>query len=89
TFDLSGSVHSGGGRLRLAGQARIGTEERQTNLRLWGKDFQVYDTPQARIWVSPELSLALSGRDLAIHGEIRVPRARMVFKDMPAQGAVT
>ncbi|MEF8981333.1 translocation/assembly module TamB domain-containing protein [Thiohalorhabdus sp.] len=89
TLELTGSARSGGGRLQLAGQTRLGEEKRQGDLRLWGQDFQIYDTPRARVWVSPELSLALSGRDLAVDGQIRVPRAAITLKDLPAQGAVT
>jgi len=88
TLDLSGSARSGGGTLNLQGSARLGAGERRLQARLWGKDFLAYDTVQARVWLSPELSLGLDGRTLTVDGTVRVPRADIALKDLPAEGAV-
>jgi translocation and assembly module TamB len=85
---LSGRVRSGEGSLQLAGSARLAPGERWLEARLWGEDFLAMDTARSRVWLSPDLSLSLQGRGLALNGEVRVPRADIRIRELPAEGAV-
>lgn len=86
-LELSGSARSGEGELRLTGRLG-GSSARDARLRIAGEDFQVFNTADARVAVSPDLDLALAGRRLEVRGTVHVPGARITPRDIAGSGAV-
>ena len=101
--DLSLALQGDGGRdLRLAGSARSGAGEVQLGGRLaWpsgetlrvdaqigGEDFLASNTPQARVLVSPDLKLAMRGREIRLTGTLTVPEALIRPKRLESSNVV-
>ncbi|MGB7215188.1 MAG: translocation/assembly module TamB domain-containing protein, partial [Gammaproteobacteria bacterium] len=53
-----------------------------------GEDFELFDTPDARVWVSPDLRLDLLPDRLQLTGRVTMPRARFTPRGA-IEGAVT
>jgi len=88
TLSLTGSARSEDGRLELAGRAGPGRERAWVEATLQGEDFLAYNTRDARIHLSPDLSLALRGRRVELNGTVRIPRAEITPTDLGGKGAV-
>lgn len=73
-LDLSGSVTSGGGELALRGVVESGPT---LDLALTGREFQVADITQARVWISPDLRLIVAEGEALLTGTLDVPRASL------------
>jgi translocation and assembly module TamB len=80
---FEGSASSGGGRLALAGSARLGGDGTRADFSVEGEAFQVFDTPDARVRVSPDLDIAVRGGGLRVTGEVRVPHAEITPRKLP------
>lgn len=72
---LSGGLRSGDGSLALTGSVDPG--DGTARLQLRGEGLQAYNTPDARVLLSPDLALAWSGDLLRVHGLVTVPRAEL------------
>ena len=81
-------ARSGGGTLSMTGTADLAADPVRADLKIAGNDFQVLGTPEAKLYASPDLAVALSGRRVDITGEIRVPRGTIQPKQLP-ESAVT
>ncbi|MGD2112542.1 MAG: translocation/assembly module TamB domain-containing protein, partial [Gammaproteobacteria bacterium] len=66
---------SGGGTLRGDGFANPAA--RTAALALRGEQFQVMNTPEAKIFASPDLQLAVDTEQARITGRIEIPRAQL------------
>ncbi|SFF23924.1 autotransporter secretion inner membrane protein TamB [Fontimonas thermophila] len=75
-FDLKADASSGEGILHVAGTLAPGAPT-PLQLAIEGERFQVLRRSDARIWVSPQLTVRLSGRELHVSGDVLVPRARL------------
>lgn len=83
-----------GDALRVAGSARGGGTlawrfdlarrdgEWQAEGWIKGERFRALDTPEARVIASPDLTLSLRGRDVALRGGIAVPEARIAPRSL-------
>lgn len=80
---ISGSARSGG-TLNWRANLRRSAGTWRADGRLWGQAVTVFDSPEARIIATPDLQLALDGRDLLVTGEVSVPRARLAPRSMSA-----
>lgn len=80
-YSLTASAKSGGGQLQLKGEGVLGDDTQPLKLQLGGEAFQIIQTPQAKVWVSPKLDFELLKNQAALTGEVRVPRARITPKD--------
>lgn len=74
---LGASASSGGGTLKLEGQTDPEAETRTLSLALIGANFLAANTPQARVWVSPDLRFTLARGRADLTGEVSVPRAEI------------
>jgi translocation and assembly module TamB len=83
---LSVSAVSGGGTLQLDGRIDALQPRLSGRFRLHGESVQLFNTPEARIWVSPDLTLAAEGRALRLSGDIRVPRAAITPREIERTG---
>ncbi len=57
----------------------------RVSLKVQGEDFQAANLSQAQVWVSPDLSFELAGKQATLKGTLTVPRAEIKLK----QGADT
>jgi translocation and assembly module TamB len=81
---VSGSAHSGGGELRIDGALALDPDQGwPLSLSLIGKDFELVNIPQAHVFVSPALQLEMRRRDVNLTGEVTVPRAEIVIRELP------
>ncbi len=75
---LSGHARSGPGRVTLEGRLTLDAARGwPAELRLTGQRFQVADIPEARVLVSPELSIDIRPPDITLRGRLEVPEARL------------
>ena len=80
-FSLRG--RSGGGTLAVEGRSRLDPAQGwPTEVTVKGKDVEVSRIPEARVDVSPELSIALQGRSIRVEGEVHIPYAKLQPKDV-------
>lgn len=76
-LDLEISGRSGDGDLRIAGRIDPQAQPLTLDLTIKGENFQAAKIPDARVWISPDLRIALQGNQLQISGEVDVPRAEI------------
>jgi translocation and assembly module TamB len=89
TLELSGSVRSGGGTLRLTGRGGPTEDGLRLEAGLQGEDFLAFDTRDVRLHLSPDLALSVRNRRVDLTGEVRIPRAEITPTDIGGEGAVT
>lgn len=82
---VSGSALSGAGSLRVEGRASVSaTADSLLAVRISGDRFQVVNTPEAQVWISPELDVTTFADRVTVDGEVRVPRAVVELREIPA-----
>ncbi len=72
---LSASARSGGGTVSISGDVNLLTDEPLANLRIDGDAFLLVNTPDARLYVSPDLTIDATSERVDVTGDVRVPRA--------------
>ncbi len=73
--ELSASAQSGDGTVNISGSVNLLTEQPEASLRVQGDSFLLVNTPDARIFVSPDLTIAATMERVDVTGDVRVPRA--------------
>lgn len=92
-FVYSASAVSDGGHLGLEGSSVFGGgsgqsgEGSETELAVKGKDFQLWNTAEARVWASPDLTVNVQGNRVDVQGNVVLPKARVTPQELPS-GAV-
>ncbi len=86
---FKGSASSGGGQLALSGSAGFADGGTAADISIEGEAFQVFDTPDARVRVSPNLDIAVRESGLLVTGEVRVPYAEITPKQLPPSAIST
>ncbi len=82
--DLEGQVTSDEGQLTLEGQVdQPWGAQRQIRLTLTGENFQVLNTRQLMVLVSPDLTLKMTPERIDLTGSAVIPKARAEFKTLP------
>ncbi|MFK7976042.1 MAG: translocation/assembly module TamB domain-containing protein [Halioglobus sp.] len=91
-INLKGSAQSDGGTLQFEGKGLIaptsgpaagGLELVRFDGRIEGSQFQFWNTPDALVWGSPELTLRAVNNELHIAGEVVVPKASITPTQLP------
>ena len=82
------TVGSGGGTLMADGRLSIESTQPVGRLTLRGEEFELANIPDARVWVSPDLSFDLARERLSLTGRVVMPRARFTPREI-VEGAVT
>ena len=72
-LQLSGSVRSGTGQLQLSGEAD--PLKPQLLLNIKGQGFQVLNTADLQVQISPDLQLNVTQQQVRVDGEVTVPHA--------------
>ena len=83
-FDFDGRATSGNGTLRLSGSAQLDGAQSEADIDIKGNSFEVVNTVDARVFVSPDLQVSVRESGIAINGEVVVPRAEITPKQLPA-----
>ncbi len=88
---LTGRIRSGDGHLQWDGYYDLAT--RSADLSLSGENFEAVDLPQARVGISPDLSLQYGGGAARLTGSVAVPSAlidlsRLESADRPSADVV-
>ncbi|MDH3196614.1 MAG: translocation/assembly module TamB domain-containing protein [Candidatus Krumholzibacteria bacterium] len=86
-FTLEGMARSGGGELRLETTLDRRGDERRSRIRVHGRRFEIANTAQARVTVSPDVTVDIAGRKVALEGDVEIPWAKIELLDVP-QSAV-
>ncbi len=86
TVDVSAA--SGDGTLEADGELRFADSVVIGRLALRGEAFEVANTPDARLWASPDLVVDLAPNRIDLTGRVLIPRARFTPRDS-IEGAVT
>ncbi len=85
---VDGRIRSGPGRLTLNGSIPPApTRENPLRLVLEGEDFLAVAREDARVLVSPDVTIEHAGNLLVVRGTVRVPEAAIVVNELPG-GAV-
>lgn len=77
-LDIKGSLVSGEGQAVIVGQADLPT--RNLALELRGEQLQVFNTPDARAVLSPDLAIGWSDDILKLRGKLTIPSADITPK---------
>lgn len=82
-FVFEGSATSGEGSLQLDGSAQLDGAQSTADLTIAGNGFEVVNTVDARVFVSPDLEVSVREAGISINGEVRVPRADITPTELP------
>ena len=72
-LEIRGGLRSGEGQLGIAGQADVAAGT--VSLDLVGQRLAVYDTPDARVLLSPDLQVGWRDGTLRLRGDLTIPEA--------------
>ena len=78
---VNGEARSGGGTLRAEGRVSFVEPRPLARIAIDGDAFEVVDTVDAQIVVSPDLDVTLTRDAMAVTGSVLVPRARLTPRD--------
>ena len=83
-LDLQGSVKSGGEQLTLQGQTQLEPEQGfPTKLQIKGKKWLAVNIPEAKVRISPNLTLERDRQRTVLNGDVEIPSARIRLRNLP------
>lgn len=82
-MDFEGRATSGNGKLQLGGSAKLDGAQTAVDIDIEGSGFEVVNTVDARVFVSPDLQVSVRESGIAINGQVVVPRAEITPKELP------
>jgi translocation and assembly module TamB len=86
---LRGEVHSGQGQLILDGQGRLDpAADWPANLTISGERFKAMGTPEATVFISPDLQIKIEKAGIHVKGKMVIPEATLVVKGIETRGGV-
>jgi translocation and assembly module TamB len=85
-LQISGSVRSGPGQLQLTGT--VDPLKPELDLNIQGRDFQVLDTSDLQMRISPDLQIAVDSSRVRVDGEVVVPSAFLRPPEASRPGAI-
>lgn len=74
---LNADAASGGGTLTVAGSLDAAAAKPTLHFDVKGDKFQALNTPDARVWVAPNLKIDVVGRNVDVSGDVVVPKAEI------------
>ncbi|MDN5937280.1 MAG: translocation/assembly module TamB domain-containing protein [Salinisphaera sp.] len=86
---IEASASSGQGRLQAGGWLAFADDGPRLSLAVAGEKFQVMDTADARVFVSPDLHIEMTADQIAVTGQVTVPQAAITLQRLPQGGGVT
>ena len=88
-IDIDATAKSGGGTLNANGAIALNDDGQDVDLAIQGERFQVVNTPDAKAYVSPDLTVAVTPSRVDVTGSVTVPEAAITPRDLPAAGVDT
>ncbi|MFA7594205.1 MAG: translocation/assembly module TamB domain-containing protein [Thiohalobacteraceae bacterium] len=83
TLQLEGDARSGPGTVAVEGRlSGLGRTDLEGRLRLTGEAFEAVNLPEARVLVTPDVTLAVRGRAVTVDGSVHIPEARLEPRDL-------
>jgi len=83
-LQVVGHAASGDGRISIEGMSPlIPSETSPGRIFLRGDRFLAVNTEQARVEVSPEVEILLTGRQIQVSGDVSIPAARIDILEIP------
>jgi len=87
--ELHGTALAGGGPIEISGHINDLTETSpRLEISLSGNAVEAINWPEYRLWVTPELEIVASSAGWAVQGDLGLPKAEILVREIPA-GAVT
>ena len=80
---LQGTWKSGGGPVRLNGQADWTTPQWSTDIQLEGRELEVLYKPLVQARISPVITIRLQPRLIDVNGRVEIPYGRITLKELP------
>jgi translocation and assembly module TamB len=77
TLVFNADAGSGGGTLHLQGNVDAAAAKPTLHFSIKGDNFQALNTPEARVWVAPDLQVDIVGRSINVNGDVAVPKAEI------------
>jgi translocation and assembly module TamB len=74
---IEADARSGGGSVQARGRLALAQNGPEGRITVTGEGFEVVDTQDAQVLVSPDLALALEPDRLSLTGTVKVPSARL------------
>ncbi len=81
-FSYSGSSNSGGGNIQLTGQSLLENKTFNTRVSISGNRFLVSNTPQVKVYISPNLNVENRNNKWHITGTVLIPTAFINLPNM-------
>jgi len=81
-LEYSSTASAGKGKLQSSGKVEWREGLPYGDIRLSGEDLRLVDVPEARIDASPDLDFRISGRDIFVKGDVKLPLARIRPADL-------
>ncbi len=81
-LEFTSTASAGAGKLASSGKIEWREGLPYGDIQLDGKDLRLVDVPEARIDASPDLDFHISGRDILVKGEVKLPMARIEPADL-------
>ena len=81
-LEFSSTAKAGAGTLSSSGRLEWRDNVPYGEVRMRGENLRLVDVPEARIDASPDLAFNVAGRDIAVKGEVKIPRARIQPADL-------
>lgn len=83
SLNFDGEARSGGGVVRIEGSAPLDGAQTAADIVISGENFEALNTRDARLWISPDLRVALRDTGVQIRGELVVPKAEITPEELP------
>ena len=88
-LDLAGSVRSGQGSLSFKGSGDRSAKVWHAKGQLQGTDFRSLDIMEAQVDLSPDIEVAVDGRDIHVDGTVQVPHAVLKPRNLTGTAQVS
>jgi translocation and assembly module TamB len=81
---INGSLRAGNGTLTATGSISLADLANwQAEVNLQGNNLKLMDTYEAQIWVSPNLAIAATPKNVSISGNVDIPEATITLNELP------
>ena len=81
-LEFNSTANAGDGKLESSGKIEWRDGLPYGDLKLAGENLRLVNVPEARIDASPDLDFRISGRDIFVKGEVKLPLARIRPADL-------
>ncbi len=80
-INLNGNLLSGNGNLNFKGNINLNKQYYPLQLAIMGNQFQLYNTDEYKVAVSPQLNLTVAGENATITGNVLIPYVHIALED--------